>query len=166
MSTDAIVILKDDHKTIKKLFREFQNAGEYAVASKGRIVKRIIEELTVHTYLENEVMYPEVRKLLPDLEDDVLESYEEHHVADVLCAELAAMDAGDERFDAKTTVLIENVTHHIDEEEQDWFPKVREGIGRKQLQELGARMNEKRDSAPRSPSQPSALKKTIDAVIA
>jgi len=166
MSTDAIVILKADHKTIKKLFREFQNAGDGAAEAKGRIVKRIIEELTVHTYLENEVMYPEVRKLLPDLEDDVLESYEEHHVADVLCIELFAMDASDERFDAKTTVLIENVTHHIDEEEQDWFPKVREGLGRKQLQELGARMNELREKAPRTPAQPSSLKKAIDAVMA
>ena len=166
MSTDAIVILKADHKTIKKLFREFQNAGDGATVAKGRIVKRIIEELTVHTYLENEVMYPEVRKLLPDLEDDVLESYEEHHVADVLCIELFAMDASDERFDAKTTVLIENVTHHIDEEEQEWFPKVREGLGRKQLQELGARMNELREKAPRTPAQPSSLKKAIDAVMA
>jgi hemerythrin superfamily protein len=166
MSTDAIVILKDDHKKIKKLFREFRNAGEDAAAAKGRTVKRIIEELTVHTYLENEVMYPEVRKLLPALEDDVLESYEEHHVADLLCAELATMDADDERFDAKTTVLIENVTHHIDEEEQDWFPQVREGLGRKQLQQLGSRMNEMREKAPRSPAQPSALKKAVDAVIA
>jgi hemerythrin superfamily protein len=166
MSTDAIVVLKDDHKKIKKLFREFQDAGEDATKLKGDLVTRIIEELTVHTYLENEVMYPEVRKLLPDLEDDVLESYEEHHVADILCAELATMDAGDERFDAKTTVLIENVTHHIDEEEQDWFPQVRQGLGRKQLQELGARMNEMREKAPRSPAQPSALKKAVDAVIA
>jgi hemerythrin superfamily protein len=166
MSSDAIVILKEDHKRIKKLFREFQNAGEDAEAAKGRIVKRILEELTVHTYLENEVMYPEVRKLLPDLEDDVLESYEEHHVADVLSSELFLMGADDERFDAKTTVLIENVTHHIDEEEKDWFPKVRQGVGRKQLQELGARMNELREKAPRSPAQPSALKKAVDAVIA
>jgi hemerythrin superfamily protein len=165
MSTDAIVILKEDHKTIKKLFSEFQNAGENADVAKGRIVKRIIEELTVHTYLENEVMYPEVRTLLPDLEDDVLESYEEHHVADLLCMELFAMDAGDERFEAKTKVLIENVTHHIDEEEQDWFPKVRDGVGRKQLQELGARMNDMRKDAPRTPAQPSALKKAVDAVI-
>ncbi|MGI8816455.1 MAG: hypothetical protein ACR2G2_14585 [Pseudonocardia sp.] len=54
----------------------------------------------------------------------VLESYEEHHVADVLCTELAVMDADNERFDAKVTVLIENVTHHIEEEEQEWFPQV------------------------------------------
>jgi hemerythrin superfamily protein len=165
MSTDAIVLLKNDHKEIKKLFKQFQNAGESAEKVKGDIVKKIIEELTVHTYLENECMYPEVRKLLPDLEDDVLESYEEHHVADVLCAELYTMSAEDERFDAKTTVLIENVTHHIEEEEQDWFPKVREGLGRKQLQELGARMNDMREKAPRSPAQPSALKKAVDAVV-
>src|SRR3954454_11779309 len=113
----------------------------------------MIELLTVHTYIENEVMYPRVRELLPELEDDVLESYEEHHVADVLVVELAAMKPGDERFDAKTTVLIENVTHHIEEEEQDWFPKVREGLGRKQLQEIGTRLNELREKAPRSPAQ-------------
>jgi hemerythrin superfamily protein len=119
----------------------------------------------VHTYIENEVMYPEVRVLLPDLEDDVLESYEEHHIADVLCMELSAMAADAERFDAKVTVLIEIVTHHIEEEEQDWFPKVRAGLGRKQLQELGARLDQARQKAPRKPAQPSALKKTVDAVI-
>jgi iron-sulfur cluster repair protein YtfE (RIC family) len=62
-------------------------------------------------------------------------------------------------------VLIESVTHHMDEEEQDWFPKVRAGLGRKQLQELGDRMLELKKTAPRSPAQPSALKKTLDAMI-
>jgi hemerythrin-like domain-containing protein len=158
MSTDAIVLLKADHKEIRRLFNEFTNAGENATATKGKLVDKIIEALTVHTYIENEVMYPEVRKLLPDLEDDVLESYEEHHVADVLCIELATMSPDDERFDAKTTVLIENVTHHIEEEESDWFPQVREGLGRKQLQELGARMSERKKKAPRKPAQPRAQK--------
>ena len=64
-------------------------------------------------------MYPRVRELLPDLEDDVLESYEEHHVADLLVVELAALEPTAERFEAKTTVLIENVRHHMDEEEQE-----------------------------------------------
>jgi hemerythrin-like domain-containing protein len=91
---------------------------------------------------------------------------EEHHVADVLCVELAAMKPDDERFDAKTTVLIENVSHHIEEEEDEWFPQVREALGRKELQEIGARMLEMRKDAPRRPSQPSALKKTVDAVLA
>src|SRR3954464_528163 len=128
MSTDAIVLLKNDHQEVRRLFREFQGAGEDATEQKGKVVGRIIEALTVHTYLENEVMYPEVRRLLPDLEDDVLESYEEHHVADVLCFELATMSPEDEHFDAKVMVLAENVAHHIDEEENDWFPKVREGL--------------------------------------
>jgi len=165
MSTDAIVLLKQDHKEIRSLFRQFEAAGENATTAKGKVVQKIIELLTVHTYIENEGMYPRVRELVPDLEDDVLESYEEHHVADLLCAELAAMKPDAERFDAKTTVLIENVTHHIEEEEQEWFPKVRAALSRKQLQEIGAGMIDLKESAPRHPSQPSALKKTIDAVI-
>ena len=165
MSTDAIVLLKADHKEILKTFKDFEKAGENATQTKGKLVDKMIELLTVHTYIENEVMYPRVRELLPELEDDVLESYEEHHVADVLVVELAAMKPDAERFDAKTTVLIENVRHHIEEEEQEWFPKVREGLGRKQLQEIGAEMAEAKKKAPRRPSQPSALKKTVDAVI-
>jgi hemerythrin superfamily protein len=166
MSTDAIVLLKEDHQQVKKLFREFEAAGERATKTKGKIVGQIIEALTVHTYLENEVMYPEVRRLLPDLESDVLESAEEHHVADVLCLELSMMSAEDEHFDAKTTVLIENVEHHIAEEEDEWFPKVREGLGRKELQDLGQRMLDLREKAPRRPSQPSAIKKAVDAILA
>jgi hemerythrin-like domain-containing protein len=166
MSTDAIVLLKNDHKEVLKAFKDFEKAGDRAFATKGRLVDRIIELLTVHTYLENEVMYPRVRELLPEVEDDVLESYEEHHVADLLVMELAAMKPEDERFTAKATVLIENVRHHIEEEEQEWFPKVREGLGRRVLQDLGADLLQARQKAPRRPSQPGALKKTIDAVIA
>jgi hemerythrin superfamily protein len=166
MSTDAIVLLKNDHKEIRQAFAAFEKAGEKAYAAKGKAVDRIIELLTVHTYIENEVMYPRVRELLPEVEDDVLESYEEHHVADVLVVELAALKPDSERFTAKTTVLIENVRHHMEEEEEEWFPKVREGLGRKALQELGNEMLEANKTAPRRPSQPSALKKTIDAVIA
>ena len=165
MSTDAIVLLKNDHKAVRQLFTAFEQAGDNAVATKGKLVDKIIELLTVHTYVENEVMYPRVREMLPDLEDDVLESYEEHHVADVLVAELASMKPEDERFNAKTTVLIENVRHHMKEEEDDWFPKVRQGLGRKALQQMGADIIEARKKAPHKPSQPSALKKTVDAVI-
>ncbi len=165
MSTDAIVLLKNDHKEILKTFKAFEKAGDNALKEKGRLVDRMIELLTVHTYLENEVMYPRVRELLPELEDDVLESYEEHHVADLLVVELAALKPDAERFTAKTTVLIENVRHHIEEEEQEWFPQVREGLSRKVLQEIGAEMEKTRKKAPKRPSQPSALKKTVDAVI-
>ena len=69
MSSDAIVVLKADHKEIRNLFRKFQAAGDKAVKKKSKIVGQIIELLTVHTYIENEVMYPEVCALLPDLKD-------------------------------------------------------------------------------------------------
>src|SRR3712207_3635814 len=95
-STDAIVLLKDDHKEIRRAFDAFEKAGDGAEKQKGKLVDTIIELLTVHTYIENEVMYPRVRELLPDLEDDVLGSYEEHHVADVLGIELAHMKPDDE----------------------------------------------------------------------
>ena len=152
MSTDAIVLLKNEHKEIRKAFRAFESAGDRAETRKGQLVDRIIELLTIHTYIENEVMYPQVRELLPDVEDDVL------------VMELATMKPSDERFDAKTTVLIENVEHHMSEEEDEWFPQVREGLGRKQLQEIGAQMIAARKKAPRRPSQPGALKKVIKAV--
>ena len=165
MSNDAIVILRDDHKEVRALFREFEKSTT-SKARKGAIVKKVIQLLTMHTYIENEVMYPQVRRLLPELEDDVLESYEEHHVADVLVMELSTMKPADERFEAKTTVLIENVRHHMDEEESDWFPKVRDGLGRAQLSEIGEQLLAAKKRAPRSPAQPSALKKAVDAVVA
>jgi hemerythrin-like domain-containing protein len=165
-STDAIVLLKNDHKEVKALFRQFEKLGDGAVARKGQLVARIIELLTTHTYLENTVMYPEVRKLLPDLEDDVLESYEEHHVADVLCLELYEMKPDDEHFTAKATVLIENIEHHIGEEERDWFPKVRAGLSRSQLQDMGARMLALKAKAPKKPTDPKAVKSAVKAVTA
>ncbi|HEY5336021.1 MAG TPA: hemerythrin domain-containing protein [Mycobacteriales bacterium] len=166
MSTDAIVLLKKDHTEVKKLFRTYESTGKRAQATRGKLVNRILEQLTVHTYIENEVMYPEVRSLVPDLDDDVLESYEEHHLADVLCTELAALSPDNEHFHPKVTVLIEVVEHHIEEEEDEWFPQVREALGRKKLQEIGVRLEEARAKAPTSPAQPGALKQVVKGVLA
>lgn len=165
MSTDALVLLKEDHTQIRRLFREFEGTGKDARKAKSALVEQILTLLTVHTYLENEVLYPGVRELLPEVEDHIMESYEEHHVADVLAMELAAMSPDDERYTAKTLVLIEGVSHHMDEEEQEWFPKVRAGLSRSQLQEMGTRMLALRPDAPTSPAQPSALKKAVSAVL-
>ncbi len=151
MSTDAIVLLKNDHKTVEKLFKEFENAGSNASVAKRKIVDSIIEELTVHAYIEEEIFYPVAREAVPDTKDHVLESVEEHHVVVWMLSELAGMDPENERFDAKVTVLIENVRHHVEEEEEEWFPDVREAMGRKRLQEIGQRMLDAKPSAPRDP---------------
>lgn len=150
MSTDAITLLKDDHAAVNKLFTEFERSRT-TQGRKQEIVEEVIRMLTVHTYLENEVMYPEVCRLVPDLDSDILESYEEHHVVDVLSAELSAMDPGDDRYFPKFTVLMENVRHHVKEEEQGWFPVVRESLSRTQLREIGARMLDMRPEAPTAP---------------
>lgn len=168
MPNDALVLLKNDHREIKKVFRDFRRGGD--LSRKSELVTKMIELLTIHTYIENEVMYPQLRELLPELDDDVLESYEEHHVADVLAYELFSMsldrspDA--EHFSAKATVLIEMVEHHIEEEEQKLFPKVRNGVPRKKLQELGQQMEELKQHAPTTPTDPRAAKSALDAVTA
>lgn len=165
MPHDAIVMLKDDHKQVRALFRDYQRAGDNAKATKSRLAEKIVEELTVHTYIENEGMYPAVAMLVPELESDIIESLEEHHIADVLCMELTLMSPESEHFDPKVTVLMECVEHHIAEEEQEWFPKVREKLGRKDLQDIGMRLVELRQKAPRRPTHPRALKKAVKAMV-
>jgi hypothetical protein len=83
----------------------------------------------------------------------------------MLIAEIEAGSPDDEFYEAKVTVLSEEIKHHVKEEEQDWFPKVRAGLGRNQLSELGERLLEAKDLAPRTPAQPSALKKAADAIL-
>ena len=113
---DAITLLKADHKTVEKLFKDFEKAGDRAVKTKPKLVDQIIEELTTHAYIEETVFYPAARKAVPDTTSHVLESIEEHHVVVWMLSELAGMDPEDERFTAKVTVLIENVRHHVEEE--------------------------------------------------
>lgn len=149
MSSDALVLLREDHKRIRGLFKDFRAAADRPASRREKIVQRILEELAIHTYVENEVVYPRVRALLPELEQDVLESLEEHHVADLVTGELAGMTAADERFEAKVNVLIELVSHHIEEEELDWFPKVRQGLNRTRLREIGEELLEAKKQAPK-----------------
>ena len=151
MSTDAIVLLKDDHKTVEKLFKQFENAEDGASALKRKLVDSMIKELTIHTYIEEELFYPAARAAAPETKDHVLESVEEHHVVVWMLSELSKMDPSDESFDAKVTVLTENVRHHVEEEEQEWFPEVRKAMGRKELQELGAKMIATKAKAPSDP---------------
>jgi hemerythrin superfamily protein len=148
---DAIVLLKDDHKTVEKLFKQFEKAGDDAHVTKREIVAQIIEELTVHAFIEETIFYPAARAAVPDTTSHVLESVEEHHVMVWMLSELAKMDPADERYDAKVTVLIENVRHHVEEEEKEWFPQVRKGMGRTELTGLGERMVAAKPQAPRDP---------------
>src|SRR3569833_2231416 len=133
------------------LFMFFEMAGVEAYGEKRRIADSIIEELTVHAYIEEEIFYPAAREAVPETKAHVLESVEEHHVVVWMLSELVGMDPKFETFDAKVTVLTENVRHHVEEEEDEWFPEVRSAMGRKRLQELGQRMIDARSDAPKNP---------------
>ncbi len=148
---DAITLLKKDHRTVEKLFTRYEQAGDRAYAEKRKIVDRIIEELSEHAAIEEQVFYPVARDEVTDTEDLALESIEEHRIIKWELSELENMDPRDERFDAKVTVLIENVRHHVEEEESDFFPKVRDELGRKELGEIGEAMQEARQGAPTHP---------------
>lgn len=163
MPMDAIELLLHQHNEIRGLFNQYQQMQASASPQQKReLTKKIIEKLMVHTYLENKCMYPMTRTLCPDLNSEVLESYQEHHVADVLAAELAELSPEDERYDAKMTVLMESILHHLQEEEQVLFPRARSCIDAQQLQEMGAQMAALEAEAPRAPS--SALKKAVAAM--
>ncbi|HEX6421048.1 MAG TPA: hemerythrin domain-containing protein [Acidimicrobiales bacterium] len=148
---DAITMLKDDHRTVEDLFKRFEAAGERAYVEKRKVVDRIIEELSIHAAIEEQLFYPVTRATVPAVEDEALESLEEHHIVKWELAELERMDPKDERFDAKVTVLIENVRHHVEEEERDYFREVRSELGRKALNELGDAMARARETAPTRP---------------
>jgi len=148
---DAVTLLRNDHKTVEGLFKKFEKAGPNAHKTKQDLVEKIIEELSVHAAIEEQVLYPAAREADPDDEDLVLESLEEHHIVKWVLSELDGMSPTDERFTAKVTVLIENVRHHVEEEEGDLFPALRKTMKRKELEELAVAMEKAKKVAPTHP---------------
>src|SRR3954452_8225888 len=148
---DAITLLKTDHKNVEQLFKRFEKAGERAYTEKRDLVDRMIEELAQHAAIEEPGFYPVARATVPKTESITLESLEEHHVVKWLLSELQGMDPRAERFDAKVSVLIENVRHHVKEEEGEFFPTMRDELGRSALNALGEALESAKKSAPTHP---------------
>src|SRR5688572_13176937 len=117
----AVALLKEDHDRVKELFDRFEAAKTRP--AKIKIVRAALVELKVHAAVEEELFYPAVRK--PIGKEIMNEADEEHHVAKLLIAELDTMDGSETHYDAKFTVLAENVRHHIKEEENEMLPKAR-----------------------------------------
>ena len=148
---DAIALLRQDHREVERLFKQFEKAGPQAHKTRRNVADKVIKELSVHAVIEEQVFYPAIREAVPEAEDTVLESLEEHHVVKWTLAELDGMDPEAERFVPKMTVLMESVRHHVEEEEDELFPTVREALGRKQLAELGQAMEAAKKTAPTRP---------------
>ncbi len=148
---DAIKLLIQDHRQVERLFKEYERAGDRAHTTKARIAEAVVRELSIHASIEEQFLYPTARELSEKLDDQVLEALEEHHVAKATLAELDKMSPGDERFDAKMTVLTENIRHHVDEEEKDLFPKLRRLMSPDELAVLGEAMEAAKKVAPTHP---------------
>lgn len=161
MKLNAIKILKDDHKAVEKLFKQFEDLTDRAVKMRKQLVDKIIYELSIHAVVEEQLLYPAMRAKGDELEELALEALEEHHVVKWTLSELRKMAPDHERFAAKTKVLIENVRHHIEEEEEEAFPLLQKAFDREELEILGEAMVQVKKVAPtrphpRSPDQPPA----------
>ncbi|HUP54974.1 MAG TPA: hemerythrin domain-containing protein [Methylomirabilota bacterium] len=143
---DAIKMLKTDHDKVKGLLSELETTTERGVKTRAELFSTIKGELTVHEIIEEEIFYPAL-KAHPKAKDIVLEGYEEHHVVDVLMAELEQLDVTDETWGAKALVMKENIEHHIEEEEGEMFKTARQVFDTQELVDLGDRMAARKTSA-------------------
>ncbi|HEY7727087.1 MAG TPA: hemerythrin domain-containing protein [Candidatus Eisenbacteria bacterium] len=144
---NAIELLKKDHQKVAGLFKQYESAGEDAATEKEELFRRIKRELDIHARIEEEIFYPAARQVpLEEARELVAEAHEEHKQVKTLLAELDGIDAEDEQFDAKMKVLKEDVEHHVEEEEDELFPKVKKGLGRDRLEDLGRQLEYRRQS--------------------
>jgi hemerythrin superfamily protein len=164
---DAVTLLTADHAKVKKLFAEFEDLKEGAGSAedKSALVTQICNELKVHAQIEEEIFYPAVRRAIDD-GDLMDEALVEHAGAKELIAQLEDMSPDDALYDAKVTVLGEQIQHHVNEEEGKMFPKAKkakidgEALGVQMMErkaELMAEM-ESNDEAPKA--KPRAAKKS------
>lgn len=155
---DALEILREDHRKVQDLFKELTDTED--TDRKKQIAETVLNDLEVHAALEEEIFYPAVRERI---EAELLmdQALEEHHVAKFLMEELEYMDPEDERYDAKFRVLAESVRHHINEEENELFPKALEtgmdfqGLG----EELTERKQELIDELQQAAARPKSGRK-------
>ena len=143
---DALQLLKTDHDKVKKLLNEGDATTERAEKTRTELFATIKQELTVHEEIEEKIFYPALRDH-PKAKDIVLEAYEEHNVVDTLMSELSELDVEDETWGAKAKVMIENIEHHIEEEEGEMFQQARKVFDSQELEEVGKAMEARKTEA-------------------
>jgi hemerythrin superfamily protein len=149
---NAIELLKADHDKVDLLFQKVKATEE---DEHKALFEKIREELEIHTHIEETIFYPKMKEE-PELEDIVLEGIEEHHQAKMFLRELAALADDSEKFEPKLKVLMEDVEHHVMEEEGEMFPKAQELFDEATLDELGKQMQEEKQKFRKSYSASSS----------
>ena len=131
---DAIELLKEDHKKVEKIFSDMERKE-----NRQRLFPELDRELSVHAEIEEKVFYPATKEAEPT-RDLVLESIEEHKQIKMVLADLEQTDKTTDVWGAALKVLQEDVMHHVGEEENELFPKVKKVLSKQQLEDLGTRM--------------------------
>jgi hemerythrin superfamily protein len=141
---DAIALLTADHREVSDMFKQFEELGDRAKASKQKLVEKICKSLIAHTQIEEEIFYPAVREDVKDADDMVDEALVEHQAAKDLIKQLQEMDPDEDLYDAKVKVLGEEIEHHVKEEEEEMFKQAKKsGLDMKALgQEMAQRKQE------------------------
>jgi len=146
---DAITLLKQDHRTVEALFRRYESGLQGQ--EKQDVVHEIIRELSVHAAIEEQVLYPAVRRAFPKGEDLAEEGIDEHQEVKETLSDLDGMDPSEPGFDPKVRSLIGDVRHHVEEEEGEMFPKLAQALSSDRLDEMGSAMEGAKRMAPTRP---------------
>jgi iron-sulfur cluster repair protein YtfE (RIC family) len=136
----ATKLLRQQHRHVESVFKQLGKDG----TQKAPLLKDLSDSLAAHMAIEQDIFYPAIMSIDPDL---VHESYEEHSLAEVALKRLLATDPADESFQARVTATKELIQHHVEEEEEDLFPKVEKKVDGKVLKQLGAEMEARFEEA-------------------
>ena len=143
---DAIELLKEDHDRVDRLFQKVKATEE---GEHKALFEKIKAELDAHTHIEEKIFYPALKEE-EELKDIVLEGIEEHHQAKMFLRELASLVEDSEKFEPKLKVLMEDITHHVQEEEGEMFPNVKKVFDAATLKELGKQMEAEKQNFKKS----------------
>ena len=143
---NAIELLKQDHDKVDRLFQKVKATKD---EDHQELFEQIKQELDVHTHIEETIFYPKIKEE-KELEDIVLEGIEEHHQVKMFLRELSGLADDSEKFEPKLKVLMEDVTHHVQEEEGEMFPKIEKIFDESTLEDLGKQMEEEKKSFKKS----------------
>jgi hemerythrin superfamily protein len=148
---DAIALLKTDHREVEAMFKRYMALGERATKSKKNIVEKLVKELSMHASVEEQVLYPAVRRELRSGERLAEEALEEHQKAKEVLAELDKMNPDDEALDDKVESLMKDIKHHVHEEESEMFPRMRKEMQAETLRDMADLMRAAKKIAPTRP---------------
>ncbi|HEV2809246.1 MAG TPA: hemerythrin domain-containing protein [Acidimicrobiales bacterium] len=149
---DAIELLINDHREVEQLFKMMEAARTTGNIDEQRYVaEHVVEDLSVHAVIEEEILYPVMRDALPDGEQLVEEALEEHQEAKELLTRIDGKDPASDDARQAFDELVGSIRHHVQEEESELLPRLREAIGQERLQQMGHQLEMASKAAPTHP---------------